>query len=110
MASMAGVNYQLWIERHELTLEDLAQQRCRTFTYAPKISVITPVYNTPQQYLIDMIESVKQQTYSNWELCLVDGNSTDPHITAIMEAYAHKDQRIKSSVFTEKSGHCRQFE
>lgn len=48
------------------------------FEYMPKISILVPLYNTPEQFLKEMMDSVINQTYSNWELCLADG-SDDAH-------------------------------
>lgn len=62
---------------------------------APKISVVTPVYRTPLIWLKKCIESVRNQTYSNWELCLVDDASGDPEITKVLEDYARADARIR---------------
>lgn len=44
------------------------------FKYSPKISIIVPLYNTPKNFLCEMIDSVLNQTYSNWELCLADAS------------------------------------
>lgn len=60
-----------WLEADE---ETLALQRTHVFPYAPLVSVIVPVYMTPELSLRAMIESVQHQTYENWELCLVDGS------------------------------------
>ena len=95
ISTVKGNPSQLWIAQNKPTQAELRQQRRTQFAYQPKISVLTPIYNTPKQFLIEMIESVQAQTYSNWELCLVDGGSTEPYIREILETYAHKDQRIK---------------
>ena len=67
-----------------------------------KVSIITPVYNS-EKFLIDTIESVINQTYSNWELLLVDDCSTDKSIQIIKD-YARKDNRIKYFSTKENSG------
>lgn len=73
----------------------LRMQRKRKFAYEPKISVITPLFNTPVKFLKAMIESVRGQTYRNWELCMIDFSSTDNHeVQEICESYAAKDRRI----------------
>jgi len=61
-----------------------------------KISIITSLHNTPEQYVKDVIESVMEQTYGNWELCLVDGSDED-NTTAkqACDVYIQKDKRIK---------------
>ena len=57
-----------------LTEEEKARQRKTKFPREILFSVLVPVYNTPVKYLEDMIQSVKEQTYQNWELVLVDGS------------------------------------
>jgi glycosyltransferase involved in cell wall biosynthesis len=73
-------------------------------SYNPKISIITPVYNVERSHFVDMVESVLQQTYHNWELCLVDDCSTKKYIKPLLEKYAKKDARIKVK-FLEKNKH-----
>lgn len=71
------------------------EQKQFRFDYERRISVITPLYNTPQEYLIQLIESLLKQTYRNWELCLADG-SDDEHsyVRKICSEYMKKDSRI----------------
>lgn len=60
-----------------------------------KYSILVPLYNTPRQFLKEMIESVQMQTYSNWELCLADG-SDDKHsyVGELCKRYCSRDKRI----------------
>lgn len=60
-----------------------------------KFSILVPLYNTPKQFLCEMIESVQNQTYKNFELCLADG-STPEHseVEAICKGYCNADPRI----------------
>ena len=61
-----------------------------------KISIIVSLYKTPEHYLKDMIESLLSQTYSNWELCLVDGSDEyNIYVEHICKIYTKKDNRIK---------------
>ena len=71
------------------------RQREEVFEKNIKISIITPLYNTPENYLIQLIESVCSQTYANLELCLADG-SDDGHdaVGELCRKYAEKDTRI----------------
>lgn len=59
-----------------------------------KISILVPLYNTPEQFLKEMIDSVLNQTYSNWELCLADG-SDDAHdyVETIVKSYQVNDKK-----------------
>ena len=72
-----------------------ARQRNTVFDRMVKVSVLTPLWNTPENFLREMIESVQTQTYQNWELCLADG-SDDAHayVGEICREYAAKDSRI----------------
>ena len=61
-----------------------------------KISVLVPLYNTPEKFLREMIDSVRSQTYRNWELCLADG-SDEKHgdVGQICLEYQKEDSRIR---------------
>jgi len=69
-----------------------------------KISIITSINNPSTQYLIDMIDSVMEQTYANWELCLVDGSDENNSLVGkICGEYAQKNNRIKYKKCESKS-------
>ena len=78
------------------TPEELEQQRQHTFPRQIKFSILVPLYNTPEQYLREMIDSVRAQTYGNWELCLADG-SDDAHcrVGQICREIGSGDDRIR---------------
>lgn len=80
---------------HLIDDNERKRQREEVFEKNIKISIITPLYNTPENYLIQLIESVCSQTYANWELCLADG-SDDGHdaVGELCRKYAEKDTRI----------------
>ena len=60
-----------------------------------KISILVPLYNTPEKFLREMIDSVKAQTYKNWELCLADGSDEKhPDVGSICAGYQKEDSRI----------------
>ena len=67
-------NYQKWIENNEPNLKELEEQKKNKFKIMPKISIVVPIYNTPEKYFKELLESITNQTYSNWELCLADGS------------------------------------
>lgn len=98
--------YRAWRQVHEPTREDLRVQseHAAQLPYRPSISIILPVYRPKVQWLREAIESVRQQTYPFWELCIADDASRHPAITALLEAYAREDSRIKV-VFREQNGH-----
>lgn len=60
----------------------------------PLISVVVPTYNTPDRYLVPLVDSVLAQTYPRWELCLADG-STDEERASAIAAQAGRDRRIR---------------
>jgi len=65
------------------------------FKIKPKISIIMPVFNVDEKWLRTAIDSVREQIYENWELCIVDDASTHPHIKPVITEYGKKDPRIK---------------
>ncbi len=72
------------------------EQAQTTWDYMPVISILVPLYNTPHSYLKQMAESVLNQTYGKWELCLTDG-SDDGHgyVGEYIRSLAKTDDRIK---------------
>ena len=62
---------------------------------APRFSVVTPVYDTPADVLWAMLESVRAQSFGDWELCLVDDRSPSPHVREMLERVAAEEPRIK---------------
>ncbi|MEE9613836.1 MAG: glycosyltransferase, partial [Thermodesulfobacteriota bacterium] len=96
--------YQSWIKKQEPNEDGLKVQRNKKFEYEPKVSVVVPTFNTPARFLIEMLESVLSQTYSNWELCIADGRSAGGHVREILEEYAGMDSRIKVAFLDENRG------
>lgn len=104
LASSTQNQYELWIQHNEPDAAALERQRQTHFAAAPLISLVTPTYNTPERFLIEMLESVRSQTYSNWELCIADGASREPHVKEILTRYAAQDRRIKVVFLAENKG------
>ncbi len=76
-----------------------------SFKKSPKISILVPLYNTPDNFLKEMIDSVKGQTYKNWELCLADGSDAEHNnVQKYCVALAKKDSRIKYVKLAENKG------
>ncbi|MCW3124334.1 MAG: glycosyl transferase family 2 [Flavipsychrobacter sp.] len=102
-----GINtYNDWINKKldHITLKAYYDVESKLLKNNPKISIVMPVYDPPVNYLKYAIESVQNQLYTNWELCMADDCSPNPQIKKILEAYALKDSRIKV-VFREENGH-----
>lgn len=89
------VRYQTWLSSHRLTSLEAAAQRKRVFVDAPLFSVVVPLYKTPMSFFVDMVESVIAQTYSNWELILVNSTPEEAALHAKVLEYARLDVRIR---------------
>jgi O-antigen biosynthesis protein len=61
----------------------------------PRFSIVTPVYETPAGVLWDMLESVRTQTFGDWELCLVDDASGSSHVRQMLERAQRNDSRVR---------------
>lgn len=71
--------------------EEAARQRAERFPRMVKISILVPLWNNQRQFQIEMLESVMNQTYENWELCLADGSDQEhAYIGEICKEYAAK--------------------
>ena len=90
-----SIPYSKWIQKHLPSPKELEEQKKYQFLYRPKISIVIPLYRTPEKYLCEMIDSVLNQSYSNWELCLSDGSGEDSPLTQLLKQYEKKDSRIK---------------
>lgn len=66
-----------YIKANIPSLDQRKRESKTEFSYMPLISILVPLYNTPQLFLKEMLESVMDQTYSNWELCLADGSDEE---------------------------------
>ena len=69
----------------------------------PKISIVVPLYNTPLNFLEELLDSVVNQTYRNWELCCVDAGQ-DTAVGQHVQARAKADPRIRYQKLTENEG------
>jgi GT2 family glycosyltransferase len=103
----ASGGYLQWLDHFD-PLKGSGLERARLnagqFTSGPLISVVLPVYNTPLVFLRRCIDSVRGQTYQNWELCIADDASPDARTVECLMAYARDDARIKV-VVRESNGH-----
>lgn len=93
--------YKRWINQNEPKAQELEKQRNTKFNINPKISIVVPVYNTPEEFFKELVQGLQNQTYSNWELCLADGS---PEPIKYMQEYPKKDSRIKYKVIGENKG------
>lgn len=97
------VDYEQWYENHKALPEELEKQKNEKWKRKPLISIVVPVYNTPQVFLRQMIESVQNQSYSEWELCIGNASPENKEMKKILEEYK-KDARIKEVEIPENKG------
>src|SRR5262249_1379608 len=92
-----NAEYPAWLAERMPSESDLAGMRIAgmNLAYRPVISLVVPVYNTPEEYLSLMVDSVMAQTYARWEPCLADDGSTAPHVRPFLDRLARRDARVK---------------
>ena len=95
--------YTKWYPEHMALENELEQQRKTTFAYAPLISIVIPLYNTPVPYLKELLDSVQSQTYQNFQLCLADGSDNSRTGDYIRENYG-TDKRIQYKLLENNAG------
>lgn len=93
--------YQKWIENNEPNEVELEKQKKTEFKIMPKFSIVVPMYNTPVRFFKELVECLKAQTYSNWELCLADGS---PRKNDELKDIINSDNRIKYHFINENKG------
>ena len=83
------------IDYTAISAEKRRREEAEVFPKDIKFSVLVPLYNTPIKFLDEMIESVKAQTYKNWELCLADGSDNEhTEVGERAKEYSAADERI----------------
>lgn len=97
------VEYSEWCREDALTDEERTLQRGRVWEDPPLISVVVPIYQTPELFLRQMIESVRNQTYPHWELCIADGSGDNKRTRSIVEEYL-EDARIRYRLLEKNLG------
>ena len=108
--SGSHINYISWVENSDrLTKQELPaiKKEISSTEDWPKIAILMPVYNPRQKHLEEAIKSVVTQVYPNWELCIADDYSDEPHVRKLILRYARRDDRIKT-VFRKFNGHISQ--
>ena len=88
-------DYAAWYKKHKVTESKLECQRKQVFSFSPTISILVPVYNTPEKFLKDMIESVRNQSYEKWQLCIANANPSNRDVKRILTMYSEIDDRIQ---------------
>ncbi len=97
--------YRRWISLNTPTAEDLARlaAEVESLAYHPRISIVTPVYDTDPTWLTACIESVLRQAYPDWELCLCDDGSRSKATQGVLRQY-EADPRIHVTYLASNGG------
>ena len=108
-------DYNEWYKKVRISDEALAQQResAGDFAQQPTFSIVIPVYATPEKFLRRMLDSIREQTYPKFEVCLVDATpyakiQHDPTQgrtpQEVLAEYAAADSRFRYETLTENLG------
>src|SRR6218665_2418643 len=76
----------------------------KNFKEKPLISIVIPVYDPPIDFFTQALDSVINQLYPNWEICMADDRSTDEEVKEVLDDYASRYPNIKV-VYREENGH-----
>ena len=79
-------SYRQFLKENPITKEELDKQKHTVFKYNPVISIVIPLYNTKEEFLIELIQSFTAQTYPHWQLCLGDGSPEEGLKDIILKA------------------------
>ena len=103
----AQADYERWIvafDQENASNRLAVSRRVRQLPRHPLISILLPVYNSDVRFLRAAIDSVRNQIYPQWELCIADDASTNAEVRPFLEEMARGDTRIKV-IFRETNGH-----
>ena len=98
------VPYGPWYEAYVPDEEALEKQRKKKFKDPVLFSVVVPAYRTPGVFLRQMMDSLINQTYENWELCIANGSPEEKEMEEILKEYTSKDSRIRVRNLSENLG------
>lgn len=101
--SVAEGGYEAWFARHKVDKRTFRRQKHAAFAQKPLISIVIPLYCTPLPYLKELLESVRRQSYENWQLCLADG-SPDDKAKEFIEKHYGREKRIVYRKLEENGG------
>lgn len=97
-------SWQQYQQRLDSEVLPQLRQEIAALQHTVTISILVPTYNTPPDMLAAMIESVQNQVYPHWELCIADDASPDPQVRQLLQNYAKKDQRIRLHLSPQNRG------
>ena len=107
----SNASYEAWVRRYDSVTPAMRTMFARRASRlldrpvaSPVFSILLPVFQTPERWLRRCLDSVLQQAYGNWELCVADDASTAPHVRRVLQEYASRDPRIRITFRTD-NGH-----
>lgn len=98
------VPYGPWYEAYIPDEKTLEAQRKHKFDYTPLISIAVPAYQTPVEFLKQMIGSLIAQTYPEWELCIANASPDNEEMQRVLADYSAKDPRVRFCNLKENLG------
>lgn len=104
------LTYPQWIALQTTTNttgEPNLRNETQHWKHHPVLSIVMPVFNPPLDLLFAAVQSIQQQTYGHWELCMADDASTAPGVWECLQDFAQQDPRIKITR-RQKNGHISQ--
>lgn len=107
LVTVNRVKYRKWMAEQEVLCavdRETVRRRIQGWSYRPRLSIVMPIYNPPLDLLQAAVESVRSQSYSDWELCLADDHSTNLLVRPYLERLMAEDGRVRC-VFRERNGH-----
>lgn len=100
----AARDYERWIREFEQPEDAIIQAKLPVLEHQPLMSIVMPAYNSDSSELEAAIESVVNQSYSNWELCIADDCSPQSEVRDILCRFARADKRIKVTFRNQRGG------
>lgn len=99
-----GPSYEKWLKKHSLSEEELEAQRREEFKISPLFSFVIPLYQTKKEYLKELIDSIADQTYHNWEVCFADGIGREGALQELVGEYQKQGLRIQYQLLEKNRG------
>ncbi|MGD9897385.1 MAG: glycosyltransferase, partial [Candidatus Methylacidiphilaceae bacterium] len=91
-------------QRFDEADREAIRREIEDFPRRPLLSVVMPVFNTPERWLQRAIDSLREQLYPDWELCIADDGSRADHIRPLLERNRERDSRIRVAFRAESGG------
>ena len=91
-----NISYKKWRRINLINNTGLEEQRKVDFEYNPMFSFVIPLYKTPVNFLYELIDSIKSQTYSNWEICFSDGSGENSPLKNILSELELGNKNIRT--------------